>query len=240
MTSFNPLEAFIYREGFARFCSRKYSTNPEYIHDERIHLTNSSIQKHYLEEMEATHPAIVAGVNGGGNKVRLTWMWKRLATQGVDVGTLWKKVNDLCVKTLCCVEEDIPFQPNSFEVFGFDVMFDDQLKPWLVEVNACPAVARESNLDACVKEEIIIDTVKLVSPPKFNRHALAKVCKRRLSCSRKVTQTAGTITEKDELEKDLREILMGKLPRRYGEMPESIGNYERLAPATKFYDRLKR
>lgn len=45
VTSFHPLEAFIYKEGFARLATHKYSSNPEDVKNKFIHLTNSSIQK---------------------------------------------------------------------------------------------------------------------------------------------------------------------------------------------------
>lgn len=43
VTSFSPVEAFLYTKGFARLSSRKYSTNTEGASDKAIHLTNSSI-----------------------------------------------------------------------------------------------------------------------------------------------------------------------------------------------------
>lgn len=35
-----------------------------------------------------------------------------------------------------------------------------------------------------------------------------------------------------ELEKDLKDILGDYIPRKYGELPKNMGNFERLAPET--------
>ena len=45
VTSFNPLEAFIYKEGFARLATSPFSINALDIRNKFIHLTNYSIQK---------------------------------------------------------------------------------------------------------------------------------------------------------------------------------------------------
>jgi len=45
VTCFNPLEAWLYREGFARFCQVPYSTEKEDLKDKFVHLTNSSVQQ---------------------------------------------------------------------------------------------------------------------------------------------------------------------------------------------------
>lgn len=46
MTSFKPLEAFIYNEGFARISTEKYDMDPKNISNNMVHLTNYSIQKY--------------------------------------------------------------------------------------------------------------------------------------------------------------------------------------------------
>jgi D-alanine-D-alanine ligase-like ATP-grasp enzyme len=78
-------------------------------------------------------------------------MWKRLREQGVDVGQLWGAITDVVLKSLIAVEESIPYRANSFELFGFDVLIDQQLRPWLLEVNASPSMARENALDEQVR-----------------------------------------------------------------------------------------
>jgi hypothetical protein len=45
VTSFNPLEAFFYEEGFVRLCTHRYTEDTNQIDNLFIHLTNSSIQK---------------------------------------------------------------------------------------------------------------------------------------------------------------------------------------------------
>lgn len=50
VTSFNPLEAFIYQEGFARLATSPFSLNPADITNKFIHLTNYSIQKNAVDK----------------------------------------------------------------------------------------------------------------------------------------------------------------------------------------------
>lgn len=51
--------------------------------------------------------------------------------------TLFTDIQDLVIKTLTCAS--IPHSSNSFELYGFDVILDCDLKPWLLEINMSPA-----------------------------------------------------------------------------------------------------
>lgn len=44
---------------------------------------------------------------------------------------------------------------SCFEVFGFDVLLDQQLRAWLLEVNTCPALNADSPLDLAVKTNMV-------------------------------------------------------------------------------------
>jgi tubulin polyglutamylase TTLL6/13 len=45
-----------------------------------------------------------------------------------------------------------------FEILGFDVLIDQNTKPWLLEVNQAPSFQTDSELDLQVKRQVIQDT----------------------------------------------------------------------------------
>ena len=50
-------------------------------------------------------------------------------------------------------------------MFGFDILIDDTLKPWLLEVNLTPSLGCDSPLDVRVKSALIADLLTLVGIP---------------------------------------------------------------------------
>merc|ERR1712072_1471840 len=51
---------------------------------------------------------------------------------------------------------------SCFEIYGFDVLIDQELKPWLLEVNICPSLSSGSPLDKRIKTKLVADTLTLV------------------------------------------------------------------------------
>jgi len=50
-----------------------------------------------------------------------------------------------------------------FEILGFDIYIDDQLKPYVLEVNHTPSFATDSVLDALIKKKVIKDALVLLN-----------------------------------------------------------------------------
>jgi tubulin polyglutamylase TTLL4 len=86
-------------------------------------------------------------------------------------------VKDVIVKTLISVEPHIvsnlnkcPGNRNScFEIFGFDVLIDKKLKPWLLEVNVLPSLSSSSPFDKTVKTLLICDALTLVGVRGYDK-----------------------------------------------------------------------
>ena len=60
------------------------------------------------------------------------------------------------------MEEEAAFGSNFFEILGFDIMLDEDLKPHLLEVNHNPSFQVLSEVDIVVKSKILEDTIKLI------------------------------------------------------------------------------
>ncbi|KAK3093578.1 hypothetical protein FSP39_017678 [Pinctada imbricata] len=55
----------------------------------------------------------------------------------------------------------MPDRVNCFELYGFDILIDENLKPWVLEVNLSPSLACDSPLDMKIKTNLICDVLSL-------------------------------------------------------------------------------
>jgi hypothetical protein len=63
------------------------------------------------------------------------------------------------------------YRQNCFEIFGFDILIDSDLKPWILEVNLNPSLASDSPLDLKIKSNLVLDALNMVGLKKFDRRA---------------------------------------------------------------------
>lgn len=119
-----------------------------------MHLTNSSVNKQ--------NPAYVVndGVNSfKGHKWSFASLWSYLRQERVDVADLWSRIKDIIVKTFISVEssmnatilQSLVSSYTCYELYGFDVLLDESLRPWLLEVNILPSLQTDSPLDIAIK-----------------------------------------------------------------------------------------
>jgi hypothetical protein len=92
----------------------------------------SSINRHN-KNREQQQTAAARGELDGGSKCSLKYLAGRLREMKVDWNVLWRQIVCVCLKTLYCVQDVIPHNINSFELFGFDVLIDAGLRLCCVE-----------------------------------------------------------------------------------------------------------
>ena len=51
---------------------------------------------------------------------------------------------------------------HCFELYGYDIMFDVELKTWLIEVNASPSLSASSYEDKLLKKRMLTDTLNVL------------------------------------------------------------------------------
>ena len=159
VTACDPtFRVYMYEDGLARLATSKYrQPTQKNLNEVFCHLTNYSINK-------SSSNFVKTDDAGSGSKRKLSWFWQHLRENGYPVDSIRAAVDDLVIKTLFSAEDVVRHNyraaypthqagPSAcFEILGFDVMLDQSLKPWLIEVNRSPSFSCDSSVDAEVKD----------------------------------------------------------------------------------------
>ncbi|KAG9394524.1 Tubulin-tyrosine ligase/Tubulin polyglutamylase [Carpediemonas membranifera] len=165
--SFDPLRIYVHEQGLVRFATEKFRSNLRGAAAKYVHLTNYSINKHnpHFEKNKDDK------VEDGGSKWTLAALWSRLRALGVSVAKVQADIDDIIVKTFISVEPAIaaaantlarPSKARCFELYGFDILLDSNLRPWLLEVNFSPSLSCDTPLDLKIKSTVISDTFTML------------------------------------------------------------------------------
>ena len=164
VTCFNPLRAYRHREGFARFCATGYC-GPNEVLDLRAaslgsHLTNVSYQKNTTEYNEA---------HGGKLAIGSLRLYLESVFGFEKTARLFAAIDFVIWETLSSVRNVIVNDKHCFELYGYDILIDDAMRPWLMEVNASPSLSVTTRSDGLLKDEVLKDLFALALPPKYPR-----------------------------------------------------------------------
>lgn len=178
VVSFDPLRAYIYKDGLVRFATEKYTTEHKKLKKRYVHLTNFSVNKKSSKFVKNTN----ADVDGEGSKWSLKALRKKYEEIGVNFDEIFGKIEDIVIKTLISVEPHVvnsinqacKNRNNCFETYGFDILIDDNLRPWLLEVNVCPSLASSSPLDKQIKTSLMCDIFTLSCIIPYDRKDFEK------------------------------------------------------------------
>ena len=135
-----------------------------------MHLTNYSINKKSPNYVSCPD----VKVEDYGNKWSLSALLQHLRTTGIDTTMLMARIEDVLIKTIIAGEDPITASinmhlthaENCLELYGFDVLIDSDLRPWVLEVNLSPSLACEAPLDMKIKSHMLADFLSLSMLPR--------------------------------------------------------------------------
>ncbi|NXQ08586.1 TTLL4 polyglutamylase, partial [Vidua macroura] len=164
VTCYDPLRVYLFKDGLVRFASCKYSSSMESLSNKFMHLTNYSVNKKNTEYKSNSDETACQG-----HKWALKALWSYLTQKGVNSEAIWEKIKDIVIKTIIASEPYVNSLVKMYvrrpycchELFGFDIMLDENLKPWILEVNISPSLHSNSPLDVSIKGQMIRDLLNL-------------------------------------------------------------------------------
>ena len=166
LTSLRPLTIWLWDDPYLRFSAEEY--NIDNFSNIYSHLTNNCIAK-YSKKYNSN------------NKIEGD-MWDVPQFKNYLVETLkkdiWPKIKEQVLNIVLCsfdtVKNEIKFRENSFELFGFDIMFDDEWNAYLIEVNASPSMDYSTKITSKLVPEMIDNLMEIVIDRKMNDKKVGK------------------------------------------------------------------
>ena len=73
-----------------------------------------------------------------------------------------QQMDEIYIKSLQSVQKVMINDKHCFELYGFDIMFDEHLKPWIIEVNASPSLTASSPTDYELKFGLLEDMLHVL------------------------------------------------------------------------------
>ena len=153
-----------------------YAYRKSTLKDRFKHLTNFSVNKKSVK-FKAN---IDANDDQYGNKWSLKALKAKYKELGIDSEAVFGRIKDIIVKTLIAVEA--PMQSvyassydnrnNFYELYGFDVLIDEKLNPWLIEVNVCPSLNNSTPLDRKIKTTMLCDILNMLGFTPYDKKQL--------------------------------------------------------------------
>lgn len=193
MTCYDPLVIYLYEEGLVRLATVKYEPSGQHLWNPCMHLCNYSINKYHEDYIMSEDPeaedvghkwtlsALLRHLRAEGKDTSLLM----LRVEDVIVKAILA-----AAPTIVAASRFVPYPNNCFgkqtssylklflfcqmlfkriksisELYGFDILIDSSLKPWLLEVNLSPSLGCDSPLDIRIKSAMLADLLTLAGLP---------------------------------------------------------------------------
>jgi tubulin monoglycylase TTLL3/8 len=129
ITSIDPLEIHL-GEFYLRFSKYDYNIQKT---NKFIHLTNYAVQKKSVKK-----------TNIKNNMWDSDSFKKYLFEKKIPFHYIEKQIKNIIIETIKEFSKYIVHRKNSFELLGYDLMIDENLKVWLIEINVSPDLSHST------------------------------------------------------------------------------------------------
>lgn len=172
VTGYLPFKIYIYDEGQVFLAAETYSYDPEELNNKFKFITNFAVSK---DSKNYSYDVSLEEEKGN------TWTFRALAKhinkEGGNWTKIWNEIEDMAIKIMLSVSEEerkvlLGYEnlggSNLYQLYGFDVLIDDNYKPWLLEINTAPHLDTYNKITFINKSKLIADIMNLVGIVIFN------------------------------------------------------------------------
>ena len=192
VTGFSPLRIYLNKEGLVRIATNKYLLNRKSIKNKFIHLTNTAINQHN------SHYSYPKNTNDeSANKWNLNTYKNYLKKENIDIDIIFERIKDIVIKTIISgqkkivnITSELNINDRSmFNLFGFDILIDNNFNPSLLEVNTRPFMYIYDQMDKIIKVNLFVDTLNIIGITPFSHQKKNKSYDKDSIYNNKVTES---------------------------------------------------
>ena len=218
ISTIKPLKLYLYNEGFVRIASEKFSilnTQNKYVFLTNL-LLNQKNKNKYI------YPQNFPNMEGS-NLWNLEYFQKYCDRNNINYNKKFSEVGDIFIKAIISVREKLLKYiektnleySNFYHLIGFDIIFDENLKPYLLEMNRRCGFRDDNDAEKYYTFNIITDTLNIIGIRPKN-----------------------ILIENDPKEK--RNSLMDHLEESFCELERPRGGYKLIFPLKKNIEKYKK
>ena len=174
VTGFSPLKIYLFNEGIVRISSEEFSLDLNNLKNPFIHLTNTSINK-----KNPKYKRVDDLNDENGNDWSLATLKKHIKNiNKIDFDKeILPKIKDIIIKIFITAfdkalksMESKHIRNNAiYQLYGIDIILDDNIKPWLLEVNYGPDLGNIDLTDLKLKTKVVTDLFNIIGIVPFKK-----------------------------------------------------------------------
>jgi len=146
----------LYQPGYVRMSLNAYTTE-NFAKDKITHLTNNSVQKNHPDYKNLKEKSIISIDSLVENIIT---MGKIQSKEEYSV-KVDKKIQEIMRLIFTVIRDKLDRKFGCFELFGFDFLLDDNLNPYLIEINTNPALYTDTQVQKDLLPKLVEDIVKM-------------------------------------------------------------------------------
>ena len=155
----------MYKDCYLRFCTTQFTLDTT---QQSVHLCNYSIQKNYKNDADRSEELPTENmwtndefVDKYLRKINRADAWEEIIYPGMK---------NAIISSMQATQDIIETRKNTFELYGADFMIGEDLKPWLIEINCSPTMARSTVVTTFLCDAVLEDCCKVIIDRKSNKN----------------------------------------------------------------------
>jgi hypothetical protein len=177
VSTIKPLKLYLYNEGMLRLATEKFTFSISDLQNKYALLTNIFINRQNKDKY--IYPQNISNIEDS-NLWNFETFQKYCENNNIDFNKIYSEVSDIFIKMILTVREKLIKEidnnnlkySNFYHIIGFDIILDNNLKPYLLEANRRCSFRDDNDAEKYYSYNILADTLNIIGIRKYNYNNL--------------------------------------------------------------------